>query len=337
MVNLTNNLTQQLKLEQHLTTEWQEKLSSHTAITVGLSGGVDSVVMLHLLHKLSRVNKFKLDAIHVNHGLSANAAAWEDFCKSLCDKLAVPLKVYQCKITKSGGESLENNARKARYQFLLSSNSHIVVLAHHQDDQAETIISQLLRGSNLRNIAGMKPISYKQDKLIWRPLLSFSKAIIWQYAAEHNLEFIEDESNYQQKYLRNFIRHKLIPDIVEWDANVVHKILGVGQQLQQATALIDQLAIDDFNQTSSDKQDSLYVDKFVQLSNLRQANLISYFIKLHNLALPSTKQTQEFCHQVQTSKWDRQPKLNLSGNYVIIKSRNLIYIEAINPTTATTN
>lgn len=330
MVNLTNNLAQLLKLEQHLHTEWQEKLSSYSAITVGLSGGVDSVVMLHLLHKLSRVNKFYLDAIHVNHGLSANAADWESFCKSLCDKLAIPLKIYQCKITKSGGESLENNARKARYQFLLSSNNSIIALAHHQDDQAETIISQMLRGSNLHNIAGMKPISYKQDKLIWRPLYAFNKTIIQQYATAHQLEFIDDESNYQQKYLRNFVRHKLIPDIIKWDANVVHKILGVGQQLQQVTALIDQLAIDDFNQTS-DTQNSLYVDKFVQLSLPRQANLISYFIKLHNLALPSTKQTQEFCHQVQTSKWDKQPKLNLGRTHVIIKSRNLIFVQATNP------
>ena len=171
---------------------------------VALSGGVDSVVLLHTLKDQP------VKAIHVHHGLSPNADAWAQFCRKLCKQWKVPLTVRRVRVAKAG-EGPEAAARAARYAAFKKTKEEQIFLAHHLDDQAETVLMNLLRGAGVAGARGMQPLSRLGDKKLARPLLDISREEILAYAKKHRLEWIEDESNAQDKFTRNFVRRQLGP------------------------------------------------------------------------------------------------------------------------------
>jgi tRNA(Ile)-lysidine synthase len=170
-----------------------------------LSGGVDSVVLLHQMRDRPGVR-----AIHVHHGLSPNADAWAAFCRKLCKRWGVPLRVFRVKVSRHG-HGLEAAARKARYEVFARADADCIALAHHLDDQAETVLMNLLRGAGVRGARGMLPRSSFKEKAILRPLLEVPREEILAYAREHKLEWIEDESNADESLTRNFIRRRVGP------------------------------------------------------------------------------------------------------------------------------
>jgi tRNA(Ile)-lysidine synthase len=174
-------------------------------IAVGLSGGMDSVALLHLLKDRSGVS-----AIHVHHGLSPNADLWARFCTRLCKAWNVPLTVRKVKVRKAG-KGLEAAAREARYQAFRQSEAQVIALAHHLDDQAETVLMNLLRGAGLRGASGMQPLARFEGKLLARPLLEVPRTAIEDYARLHALEWIDDESNADETLTRNFVRRRVGP------------------------------------------------------------------------------------------------------------------------------
>jgi tRNA(Ile)-lysidine synthase len=175
-------------------------------VAVGLSGGVDSVVLLHILAQ----HKLALEAIHVHHGLSPNADAWARFCRALCKRWRVPLTVKKIRVKKRG-KGWEAAARDARYAILAKLPSKIIFLAHHLDDQAETVLMNLLRGSGVRGASGM-PVEHHSNAKVWfRPFLDVPREAIVAYARRHALEWIEDESNADEAFTRNFIRSRVAP------------------------------------------------------------------------------------------------------------------------------
>jgi tRNA(Ile)-lysidine synthase len=179
-------------------------------VAVGLSGGVDSVALLHVLHSLKRRKKYSLCAIHVHHGLSPNADDWAGFCRKLCRKWRVPLSVRRV-IVRRAGKGLEAAARDARYEVFKKIPSDFVLLAHHLDDQAETVLMSLLRGAGLRGASGMAARSRLGAKGLLRPLLGIPRESIAAYAREHALQWVEDESNADESLARNFIRRRVGP------------------------------------------------------------------------------------------------------------------------------
>lgn len=179
--------------------------SGRARVAVGLSGGVDSVVLLHLLSKKTAVT-----AIHVHHGLSPNADAWAAFCRRLCKRLGVPLQIQKVKVVKRG-EGLEAAARRARYEAFAKSKADCIALAHNLDDQAETVLMNLLRGAGVRGARGMLAQSSFGKKTLLRPLLGMPRAAILAYAREHGLQWIEDETNADESLIRNFIRRRVGP------------------------------------------------------------------------------------------------------------------------------
>jgi tRNA(Ile)-lysidine synthase len=181
------------------------KPSSARAIAVALSGGIDSVVLLHQLKGRAGVR-----AVHVHHGLSPNADRWAAFCRRLCQRFGVPLSVYKVKVRKQG-EGLEAAARRARYAALSKAGADCIALAHNLDDQAETVLMNLLRGAGTRGASGMAAVSRRGGKTLWRPLLGHSRKDILAYARKHELEWIEDESNADEALTRNFIRRRVGP------------------------------------------------------------------------------------------------------------------------------
>ncbi|MTD33842.1 tRNA lysidine(34) synthetase TilS [Paludibacterium sp. dN 18-1] len=163
-------------------------LSGQCSFEVALSGGLDSTVLLHLLC-LARLQlpDISLGAVHVHHGLSPRADSWAEHCQSLCANWDVPLRVERVCVETSGGQSLEAEARCLRYQAFDRSAAKVIVLAHHQDDQAETVMLQALRGGGVKAMAAMAGLHRRGAKWLWRPLLSVSRSQLEDYAREHTL------------------------------------------------------------------------------------------------------------------------------------------------------
>lgn len=179
-------------------------------LAVALSGGVDSVVLLHVLHGLRPKLGYRLSAIHVHHGLSANAGRWSAFCRKLCRQLRVPLAVRRVKVAKKG-RGLESAARDARYAAFRKVPCDVLALAHQLDDQAETVLMNLLRGTGVRGAAGMPAQADFYGRTLLRPLLAVPRRSILAYASRHGLDWIEDESNADEALTRNFVRRRLGP------------------------------------------------------------------------------------------------------------------------------
>lgn len=186
-----------------------------TGLCVALSGGVDSVVLLHALRAPAARHGLVLSALHVNHGISANARTWESFCRVLCLRLGVPLTVRRVKVQRHG-RGLEAAARDARYAALGGSRARVVALAHQLDDQAETVLFNLLRGAGLAGASGMAecgPLhgSPQPGTLALRPLLGVSRDDIEAYARACALDWVEDESNSDERLTRNWVRRRVGP------------------------------------------------------------------------------------------------------------------------------
>jgi tRNA(Ile)-lysidine synthase len=181
-------------------------------LAVGLSGGIDSVVLLHLL-KCEAKPHVRLSAVHVHHGLSANADAWAAFCRRLCKAWKVPLVVKKVRVARAG-EGLEAAARRARYAVFAAQKADIA-LAHTLDDQAETVLMNLLRGAGVRGASGMPAAASFHGRKLFRPILSNTRSWVERYARQNGLEWIEDESNADESLTRNFLRRRVGPLLAE--------------------------------------------------------------------------------------------------------------------------
>jgi len=179
-------------------------------IAVGISGGIDSVVLLHLLHGLAPQLGYKLAAVHVNHGLSPNAGDWQRFCSAFCLELGVPFQAVKVKVNKQH-QGLEAAAREARRAAFTSVRADAIALAHHLDDQAETVLFNLLRGAGLAGASGMPAQGRLGRKVLLRPLLEVPRSAIRDYANAQHLAWIDDESNANEGLTRNFIRRRVGP------------------------------------------------------------------------------------------------------------------------------
>lgn len=179
-------------------------------LAVGLSGGADSVVLLHVLRALAPKHGFELSALHVNHGLSPNAGDWQRFCSAYCADLGVPFRAIKVRVRKSK-LGLEAAAREARRGAFAKLRVDAVALAHQLDDQAETVLHNLLRGAGPAGASGMPVAGRLGDKLVLRPLLAVPRRELLAYARAHGLSFVEDESNADESLTRNYLRRRVGP------------------------------------------------------------------------------------------------------------------------------
>src|SRR5882762_4262151 len=182
-------------------------------LALGLSGGVDSVALLSVLLELAPALKVSLRAVHVNHGISPNAARWAEFCTGLCARSGIALQLEAVDIGPYRNLGLEGAARRARREVFARVDADFIVLAQHRDDQAETLLLRLLRGAGARGLAAMSPLKSlagARSRLL-RPLLAVSRAEIESYARLRGLEWVEDESNADTIRRRNFLRHQVFP------------------------------------------------------------------------------------------------------------------------------
>jgi len=283
-------------------------------VIVALSGGIDSIVLLDMLNSLSKPMQFTLAAVHVDHGISQNAGQWCKFCCNLCRTLHIPITITHLKIRKEPGISLEASARYARYQVFNHLLADYVVLGQHQDDQAETLLLQLLRGAGARGLAAM-PVARKQetDKApqILRPMLDVSRSSIQQYAEEKKLNWINDESNENITFDRNFLRHEIFPLLKKRYPTYQKTFLRTSRHLAEASHLLDELA--ELDNKKCMIGGKLQIECLRKLSRPRAKNLLRYTLSQQGISQPSTKKITDILQQFLTAGTDT--KLHIpSGN-----------------------
>ncbi len=214
----------------------------NATLAVGYSGGLDSTVLLHALAAQPEARAQNLRALHVHHGLHPDADAWATHCKDVCLELGVPLQVLRVQVDRGDGRGPEGAARAARlaaFRAALDADD-VLALAHHRDDQAETILMRLLRGAGGDGLAAMRRRSRLGTLHLWRPLLDLSRTALHDYATAHALRWIEDPSNTDARYDRNFLRHRVLPLLAErWPhatRNLAHGAALLAEQSQLLNA-----------------------------------------------------------------------------------------------------
>lgn len=249
-------------------------------LCVALSGGRDSIVLLHAMHRLVASGRLPLElsAVHVNHGISTHANAWAMFCDALCVRLDVPLTIARVEVPRDSGEGLEAAARRMRHAVFSACNADAVALAHHRDDQAETVLLNLLRGAGVAGAAGMRAERAQGDLMsagptLVRPLLDVPRATIETYAAEHVLDWIDDESNTDTHHRRNFLRREVLPKLEEKFPGAQKALARAAGHFAESAALLDELAAID-RQAVSAWSGRIALAGFNMLSPARARNLL---------------------------------------------------------------
>lgn len=272
---------------------------------MGLSGGLDSTVLLHATSRLVGEARLSLSALHVHHGLSRNADAWAEFCTKVCGSLAIPITILRVEVPARSGEGLEAAARKVRHKALSDQAADWVLLAHHADDQAETLLHNLLRGAGVRGAAAMQGSRQR----VLRPLLGLGRAVLVEYARTHHLAWIEDESNADLRYTRNFLRREIIPAIASRFPRVSEQLAAAAAHFGEANSLLDDLASLDLG--SSRPEFPLPLTLFRHLSDARARNLLRAMLGWHKAQPPDERRMKEFVRQLRAAGRDRHPRLDL--------------------------
>ena len=303
-------------------------------LIVGYSGGMDSHVLLHLLaaHRDLWPNS-TLEAVYVDHGLQAASVGWGEHCARVCHASNVPFQVLRIDARPISGESPEAAARRARYAAFAAEldPDAALLVAHHRDDQVETLLLQLLRGAGPHGLAAMPPVSRLGQGWLLRPFLDVDRAELLAHARENDLRWIEDPSNTNTGYDRNYLRHRILPVFRErWPA--ANRTLARSARLcAEAAAWLDEEATADLIGAATKRADCLSIPALRSLDERRQRNLLRFWLRRLNLPIPDALQLQQILHDALNAAIDRNPCIRWSGAEVR-RYRDALY--AMPPSTA---
>lgn len=253
---------------------------------VALSGGLDSTVLLHLLARLAQREALPpLSAIHIHHGLQAAADVWPAHCRGLCAELSVPLQVEYVQV--APGASLERAARDARYAALAArlAPGDVVLTAQHRDDQAETLLFRLLRGAGVQGLSAMPVSRGLGVGSLARPLLNCSRAELLAYAHEQQLSWVEDPSNADERFSRNYLRRQVLPPLLKRWPQALVSLSRSAAHLSEVGQLLDELAQQDVAAAETSNEfawlalPSLALPALRDLSEARQRNALRYWLR----------------------------------------------------------
>ena len=266
---------------------------------VAFSGGMDSTVLLHMMRqaqiyqKASTGKGFELTALHVNHRLQPASNDWQRHCQQVCDEWHIPYKTVSLQL-ENNSESL---ARNARYQWFSEQieNGSVLLTAHHQQDRAETLLFNLMRGAGSQGLSSLRPVrSFMGAKLV-RPLLNLTRAQVKQYAQTQCLQWVEDLSNQTDDYSRNQLRHHVLPALTEFREDAVRNIERAASNLERENDLLREVAICDLVEVAElpkhpvDDSYAICYQDFSHLSHNRQANLLRFWLQSLRLHNPSKR------------------------------------------------
>lgn len=323
---MANSRKSRFSLEERVSDALHAVVPPDSSILLGLSGGMDSVVLLHLLHILAPRLSFHLSALHVNHGISPHADAWADFCRVLCAQYGIPCHVEKIDIAPLRREhGIEAAARQLRYAALTGAAADFVVLAHHADDQAETLLLQLLRGAGLRGAAAMPAVTRNSGRQTqWlRPMLDVPRSAVLKYAREHALSWVEDESNQDASYARNFLRHQVLPQLEQKFPAYRETLSRSARHFAEASGLLDELAVLDAQDWIAGTP--LNVTALRSLTAQRAKNLLRYVLHRQGVAMPHDAQLGEMLHQLLEAR-DNAELCIVSGAHQIRRYQDKVYV-----------
>jgi len=293
---------------------------------VAYSGGMDSHVLLHALAALRDTLGASVGAVHVNHGLQAHAADWQEHCAAVCRELDVEFAALSVDARAASGESPEAAARKARYTALADwlPGQHCLLTAHHQDDQAETLLVQLLRGSGVQGLAAMPAQSVLGQGMHLRPLLDCPRSGLVSYADAQGLNWIEDPSNRDTGFTRNFLRHRVMPELQRrWPGSSASLARSAAHQAEAAT-LLDELAAVDLA-TLSVPDAALSRPGLDALSAQRQRNVLRFWIRQRTGGCPSSAVLARIQQDALHSRPDAEPCVRW-GDFELRRYRDRLYV-----------
>ncbi|MHB0974869.1 MAG: tRNA lysidine(34) synthetase TilS [Thiobacillus sp.] len=302
----------------------------HARLTLALSGGLDSVVLLHALLALRDQSPFALQAVHVHHGLSPHADDWAGFCGRLCATHAVELSIHRVQVARDDPAGIEAAARRARQRVFAGLDTDFLLTAHQQDDQAETLLLQLLRGAGPKGLAAMAEM---QSRPGWRaaqlrPLLNVARADLLRAAQAQGLAWVDDESNLDTRYRRNALRQQVMPLLARHFPGAGRTLARAAALQADAAGLLDDLARQDAREAIAG--DRLDCAALAHLSIPRARNLLRHFIEQHGQTLPSLRRLDEALHQLRDAHADARVRVNL-GQMDVWRYRGGAYLVPVPP------
>lgn len=309
-------------LESH----WVQTLASYDCIYVGFSGGLDSTVLLHALACEPQLLT-KICAVHINHGLSPQAQVWQIHCQQLCERLAIS---YQARtISFNRQANIEEAARHARYQVFsqLVQVNQCLLTAHHHDDQAETVLLHLFRGAGIKGLSGISDTLAFGQGFLYRPLLGLSRDRLLAYAKAHQLAWIEDESNADVHFSRNFLRQQVLPLLQTKWPGVSRNLVRTSELCRQAQANLDDLAEMDYPNLITCPNE-LAIKPLQQLSEARLSNVLRCWLQKNAARMPNYDTLSRLLSEVIHADHDANPELRW-GNWVIKRYRGQLSLHQL--------
>lgn len=295
------------------------RIAPGATLCAGLSGGLDSVVLADILASLRDTARFTLSAVHVHHGLSPNADAWADFCTSFCRARDIPFAIERVSVARDSGLGLEAAARAARHEAFARQGADVIALAHHLDDQAETVLLQLLRGTGLKGAAAMPEwrLLPGTATALFRPLLDVSRASLLEHARERGLAWVEDESNASVAFDRNFLRARVAPVLAErfpaWQ-------LALARFARHAAAADSLLGED------GEGEPELAVPELRELPAAQQAFRLRAFLEAHGLPMPPESRLAEMARQLTGAREDARVRVE-HGGAALVRHRDRVHVD----------
>ncbi|MFO7541849.1 MAG: tRNA lysidine(34) synthetase TilS [Thiobacillus sp.] len=303
----------------------------HARLTLALSGGLDSVVLLHVLLGLRERHPFELQTVHIHHALSPHADQWADFCAQLCAAGATGLSLHHVQIAPGDPAGVEAAARRERRRIFAGLEADFLLTAHQQDDQAETLMLQLMRGAGPKGLAAM---AEAQQLPGWRavqlrPLLGTSRAEVMAYAQAHGLDWVEDESNRDIRYRRNALRLQVMPVLTSHFPAARATLARAAELQADAAKLLDDLG--QLDAAIAIVGERLDCGALTRLSLPRARNLLRYFIEQQGQPMPSARRLNEALHQVLDARQNASVSVRI-GAADIRRFRGGVYVVPVQAT-----
>jgi tRNA(Ile)-lysidine synthase len=300
-----------VKFDPDHVVDFLRKLPAAPRYWVAYSGGLDSTVLLHALAMRRDRLPGKLCAIHVHHGLQSAADGWQQLCNDACTKLEVELTSRNIQVRTDAGESLEAVARDERYAVFKSllQAGEFLLLAHHLDDQLETFLLQALRGSGVAGLAAMPTVAPFSGGYLARPLLQLPRESLLEWARAQRLTWVEDPSNRDLRFVRNYLRHEVVPRLKQrWPA-AAETIARTARHCGEAAALLNVQAAEDLKRYIVPADNSLALEAVRTLSRPRAKHLIRYWLTQNGFPAPPSHKLAQVFSDILTARPDRIPSV----------------------------
>lgn len=293
---------------------------------VAFSGGLDSTVLLSALQPVAKSAGIEITAIHVDHGLQPESAAWDRHCEATASALGVAYRSIAVTVQLESGQGPEASAREARYTALHGQLEHgdWLLSAHHREDQAETLLLNLVRGTGPAGIAGIGEVRRFGPGWLVRPMIDVERAALEEYASRHELAWIEDPSNADRRFDRNFLRHEVLPRLRSRWPDISARLQKSARNASEASQLLADLAAIDLEMLGG-RAERLPIDGLLALSTPRQRNVIRYALRRLGLSTPTALQLARILDELIPARADAQPLVTWPGA-AVRRYRNAIYL-----------